>query len=120
MGGSTGTPTATARATLPRLGKTMCSRRDARTPRPLPLRGLVAAQFDPKLLYPSGAESLRARARRCLVPSTAATDAGPFGETPLVPALDAGGGGMFPQAVRCLLRPCASSKSMGTGDGEVP
>jgi len=119
IGGSTGAPTATARAMLPILGTTISSRRDARTASPLPLRGRVAAQLDPKL-YPRGAESLRARARRCFVPSTA-TDAGtPFGETPLAPALDAGGGGMPPIVVRCRLRPCASSKSMGTGEGEVP
>lgn len=115
IGGSTGAPTATARAMLPILGTAISSRRDARTASPLPLRGRVAAQLDPKL-YPRGAESLRARARRCLVPSTA-TDAGLFGVTPLVPALDAGGGGI---PVRCRLRPCASSKSMGTGEGEVP
>ena len=118
IGGSTGAPTATARATLPILGTTISSRRDVRTTSPLPLRGRFAAQLDPKL-YPSGAESLRARMRRCLVPSTA-VDPAPFGETPLAPALDAGGGGMPPAEVRCRLRPCASSKSMGTGEGEVP
>lgn len=111
MGGSTGAPTATARTMLPILGTTMSSRRDARTASPLPLRGRVAAQLEPKL-YPSGAESLRARARRCLFPSTATP--------PLAPALDAGGGGIPPAEVRCRLRPWASSKSMGTGEGEVP
>jgi hypothetical protein len=119
MGGSTVCPAATARATVPILGTTISSRRGARTASPLPLRGRVAVQFDPKLLYPRGAESLRARARRCLFPSAALIPTGVVGETPFAPAPDVGGG-RTPTVVRCRLRPWASSKSMGTGEGEVP
>ena len=116
MGGSTGCCAATALAMAPILGTTISSRRGARTASPLPLRGRVAVQLDPKLLYPRGAESLRARARRCLVPSAAPTATG---ETPFAPAPDVRGGGR-PTVVRCRLRPWASSKSMGTGEGDVP
>jgi hypothetical protein len=101
IGGRIGAATATARATLPILGTIISSRRGARTASPLPLRGRVAVQFDPKLLYPSGAESLRARERRCFVPS-AVTPTPPveLGEMPFAPALGSEDGGTPPPAVR--------------------